>query len=235
MTTKLILLSLLFIAGLKTFAGNEATNATPVTTIAEDTADMMVLGRPTNSISCGIIFYSYKTLSSLTNKNKIILVQNNQMVSDADVVIVNNSTNTFRFWQFWPPTELACQIALTDEHGKAVPKTALGARYGRSPTASPDNQPTIHAGKLGLIGGFISPGYFSSWGGQEYNPIKNLPQCFKLEKPGNYKFTLINRIYVREHLGTNNNWQSYVLKPLTFPPVTVGVRVEKELNSTRQP
>ena len=180
---------------------------------AEEDAPNMILSAETNFLKSGVW---------INNSNHVLVVQNGQMVSQATLAMLNMSTNLSHFWWFWPSTELQYQIKLVDDDGHIVPKTSYGNKFGRPPKRNPDNVWVIDAQKYGLhIAGVLPKGdtlhEFSV-----YDPVQFLPKCFEMEKPGNYKLTLIHDIYVAERR-TNGVF----LKQITFSPVTVNVRVEK--------
>ena len=74
--------------------------------------------------------------------------------------------------------------------------------------------------KLGLQREGVLPKGEILCGGSKFDPVRDISKCFGLGKPGNYKFTLIHHIYVTEH-----HTNGYFLKPITFSPVTVNVKV----------
>lgn len=198
--------------------------------IANEDMPGMVLSAETNSLKSGVW---------MDDTNHILVVRNGEVIDKrATVAMLNTSTNKISFWYFWPSTELQFQIKLVDAKGNEVPKTSYGKRFGRPPKQNPDginiNPNNINPNwndprKFGLnsmsilpLGDYlVGPGSYLD-GPSDYNPVRSLPKCFAIEKPGNYKFTLIRRIYV-----TEQRTNGLFLKPITFSPVTVDVRVEK--------
>jgi hypothetical protein len=188
----------------------------------------MVLSAETNSLKSGVW---------INDTNHIIVIRNGEVTGEQSskptVAMLNTSTNKISFWYFWPSTDLQFQIKLVDDKGNEVPKTAFGKRFGRPPKQNPDGIRIIPYAKdprkFGLdnmsilpLGDYlVGPGSYLD-GPSDYNPVRSLPKCFEIEKPGNYKFTLIRRIYVDEQR-TNGLF----LKSITFSPVTVDVHVEK--------
>lgn len=153
--------------------------------------------------------------------------------SKPTVAMLNTSTNKISFWYFWPSTDLQFQIKLVDDNGNEVPKTAFGKRFGRPPNQNPDGIRIIPYAKdprrygldnmsiLPLGDYLVGPGSYLD-GPSDDNPVRSLPKCFEIKKPGNYKFTLTRHIYV-----TEQRTNGFFLKSITFLPVTVNVRVEK--------
>jgi hypothetical protein len=193
--------------------------------IANEDMVGMVLSAETNSLKSGIW---------INDTNHTIVVRNGEVTgersSQATVAMLNMSTNEVHFWYFWPSSYLEYQIRLVDDKGNEVPKTAYGKRFGRPPKQNPDgininpnnmnpywNDPR----KYGLFNWAIMPQGDILEGPSDFNPVSSLPKCFEIEKPGNYKFTLIRHIYV-----TEQRTNGLFLKPITFSPVTVDVRVE---------
>jgi hypothetical protein len=182
--------------------------------IANEDMVGMVLSAETNSLKSGVW---------MDDTNHILVVRNGEMVDQrATVVTLNMSTNKIWFWYFWPSTDLQFQIKLVDDKCNEVPKTAYGKRFGRPLKHNLDNTSVTDGRRSGLDNMSILPQGDFMEETMRYNPIRSLPQCFQIEKPGNYKFTLIRHIYVTEQ-STNG----FFLKPITFSPVTVDVRVEK--------
>jgi hypothetical protein len=191
--------------------------------IANEDMFGMVLSAETNSLKSGVW---------INDTNHIIVIRNGEVTgepsSQATVAMLNMSTNKISFWYFWPSTDLQFQIKLVDDKGNEVPKTAYGKRFGRSPKRNPDNASVTDGRRFGLnnmsifpLGDYlVGPGSYID-GPSDYNPVRSLPKCFEIEKPGNYKFTLIRHIYV-----TEQRTNGLFLKPITFSPVTVDVRVE---------
>jgi hypothetical protein len=88
---------------------------------------------------------------------------------------------------------------------------------------NPDNMPALNIQKkygLDIFG--VLPKGDTLHDFSDYDPVKFLPKCFEMEKPGNYKLTLIHHIYV-----TERRTNGVFLKPITFSPVTIDVRVEE--------
>jgi hypothetical protein len=179
--------------------------------IANEDMFGMVLSAETNSLKGGIW---------INDTNHTIVIRSGEVVGRAAVAMLNMSTNQIYFWEHWP-RDLDYQIKLLDNKGNEVPKTAYGQRFGRPPRRNPDNMPA-DTYKYGLHNWAVLPKGDILDESSDYNPVKSLPKCFEIEKPGNYKLTLIHRIYVTERR-TNDVF----LKPITFSPVTVDVRVEK--------
>ena len=183
--------------------------------VAKEDALSMVLSEETNSMKSGVW---------INNSNHVITVQNGRMVSEAHLAMLNTSTNKASFWMFWPSTDLGYAINLVDGDGNIVTKTSFGKRFGRTPSKSPDNLPASNMQNLGLQIGGISPKGEISCGGSQFDPVRDISKCFEMEKPGDYKLTLIHKIYV-----TESRTNGVFLKPVTFSPVTVDVRVEKDV------
>lgn len=198
------------LAALSCFAAD--TNIDYAAIAAEEDAPNMILSEETYSLRSGVW---------INNSNHVIVIQNGKTVSQASAAMLNMSTNGVTFWWFWPSTDLQYEIKMLDDQGRIVPKTSYGKRFGRTPSKNPDGKPALDTQRFGLhISGLLPKGDIFC-GGSNFDPVKDIPKCFKLGKPGNYKFTLIHRIYIVESR-TNGSF----LKRVTFSPVTVDVRVE---------
>ena len=174
----------------------------------------MVLSGETNSLKSGVW---------MDNASHVIVVRNGEVVGRAAPVMLNMSTNKIHFWYFWPSTDLNYQIKLIDDRGNEVSKTAYGERFGRPPKQNIDNLDVLGAHdprSYGLDNTAIMP-QGDILDEFDYNPVKSLPKCFEIEKAGNYKFTLIHKVYV-----TEQRTNGLFLKPITFSPVTVDVVVQ---------
>jgi hypothetical protein len=186
--------------------------------IADENMPGMVLSAETNFLKSGVW---------ISGTNPVLIIRNGEMVDQhATVVTLNTSTNKIYFWYFWPSTDLQFQIKLVDDKGNEVTKTAYGEVFGRPPKQNPDGIRIIPYAKdprrYGLNNMSILPQGDFLEETMRYNPIRSLPKCFEIENPGNYKLTLTRRIYVDEQ-----RTSGLFLKPITFSPVTVDVRVEK--------
>lgn len=183
---------------------------------AEEDAPAMVLSEETNGLKSGVW---------INNSNHLIVIQDGKMIGEASLALVNMSTNDVFFWFFWPSSESGYEIKLVDDRGHIVPKTAYGKRFGRPPSKNPDNLHVENPGmpqRLGLSPSGLSAKGEQFYGGPTFDPVRDIPKCFEIDKLGNYKFIIINHIYVAESR-TNGSF----LKRITFSPVTVNVRVEK--------
>lgn len=190
-------------------------NTTPAyaTTAGEEDAPNMVLSNETNSLRSGVW---------VNNSDHVIIVKGGNVIGEASLIIFNTSSNGIDFWEFLNLNS-AYQINLTDEKGNIVPKTSYGESFGHSPKKNPKGAWVIEAqSKYGLHAGKILPEDDFFVTGIGYDPIKGISKCFELKKPGNYKLTLIHKIFLGE-FRTNR----FVLKPVVFSPVTINVRVEK--------
>lgn len=185
--------------------------------IANENMPGMVLSEETNSLKSGVF---------INSTNHVLVIRNGEVVDErATIVTLNTSTNQIHFWYFWPSTDLQFQIKLVDDKGNEVPKTDYGKRFGSPPKQNPDGIRIIPYAKdprkYGLDNMSIPPQGDFLEETMRYNPIRSLPKCFEIKKPGNYKFGLTRQIYIAEQR-TNGLF----LKPITFSPVTVDVRVE---------
>lgn len=191
--------------------------------IANEDMFGMVLSAETNFLKSGVW---------INDANHILVVRNGEIVDRrATVAMLNTSTNKISFWLFWPSTDLQFQIKLVDDKGNEIPKTAYGKLFGRPPKQNPNginiNPNNINPywndpHKYGLNSMTILPQADFLDETMRYNPIRSLPKCFEIEKPGNYKFTLIRHVYITEQR-TNGQF----LRQITFSPVTVDLLVEK--------
>jgi hypothetical protein len=129
---------------------------------------------------------------------------------------------------------------MTDTNGIPVPKTTLGLAFWQPLALKPNtgwrrfminNHARIGLSPKGvkeipfldLIGSHLPltpENMAEAW---ELNPAR----YFLLEKPGLYKLTVTQRLYIAD---TNT-----YLKVITLPPVTVGVRVEENLQTNASP
>ena len=135
----------------------------------------------------------------------------------------NTSTNRVSYWTPWPKNvESQFEINMLNDQGKPVLKTSFGKVFGQSPPQIPTDTTEYKAKRRGLLWSYILPKGDALYSLATFDPKRDIPRCFELEKPGNYKFTLIHHIYVEE-IRTNGVF----LRPITFSPVTVDVRVEK--------
>lgn len=133
-----------------------------------------------------------------------------------ELVPTNSATSNKPIDVFLPKRGEQFTLTLTDTTGAAVPKTADGLTIGK-----PDS---LKAKTLYFLilqkGGY---GYFSSpmWPGIDDPHLERLDptKYFAIEKPGLYKLTMVQRLYV---VDTNA-----FLEAITLPPVTVNVQVEK--------
>ena len=209
--------TIFILAALSCFATNTNIDyaALPKATANEDMYGM-VLSNETNFLKSGVW---------INDTNHTIIVRNGEVADKrATVAMLNMSTNEIHFWYFWPSTDLQFDIKLVDDKGNEVQKTAYGQRFGHISMRDPDNLDVLGAHgprTYGLRNWAIMPQGELLEESFDYNPVRSLPRCFKTEKPGNFQFTLIRHIYMSE-LITNH----YVLKPVTFSPVVVNVRVE---------
>lgn len=188
--------------------------------IANEDMFGMVLSAETNSLKSGVW---------IDNTNHTIVIQNGEVVGRVAASMLNMSTNKINFWEHWP-RDLDYKIKLIDSKGNEVQKTAYGKKFGRPPKQNPDGininpnniNPYWHDPRTyGLRGWAVLPRGDILNESSDHNPVKSLPKCFEIRKPGNYKFTLIHHIYV-----TEQRTNGLFLKPITFSPVTVDVRVE---------
>jgi len=138
-------------------------------------------------------------------------------------------------WIDLPPAKERLQLSMTDSSGASVPKTpeglALGQPFSLKPKTGWMELPHEGSGRRGMMALMPVPG-FNSCGVDDW-PNATFPSKEELERgkeldpsryfiltnTGVYKLTVTLSIYVED---TNT-----CLKPITLPPVTVNVRVEK--------
>lgn len=200
-------------------------NNTPIPTPEEITKDDLpglVLSEETNSLKSG--FY-IGGATGLIFTNLFVLVRNGMIVNDTVcLVMLNMSTNKVRYWTPWPKNvESQFEMEMLDGQGKPIAKTSFGKKFGQFPPQIPIDTPDYKAQRRGLGGSFLPSKGDTLYSTVEFDPKKDIPRCFELKDPGNYKFILIHHIYV-----TGNHTNGVFLKPITFSPVTVDVRVEKD-------
>jgi hypothetical protein len=189
--------------------------------ITKDDLPALLLSEETNFLKSG--FY-IGGVPGLMFTNLFILIRNGGVVnSTVCLAMLNTSTNKVNYWTPWPKNvESQFEIELLDGQGKPVSKTLLGKKFGQSSPQIPKETPDYKAQRHGLSGEFLPPKGDTLYSMVEFDPKKDIPRCFEIKKPGNYKLILIHHIYVAERR-TNGVF----LKPITFSPVTVDVRVEK--------
>jgi|SRR5882724_4485574 len=147
---------------------------------------------------------------NVSNRTIVYSLKSQAMLHPAYRAIENISTN--EPWCFQPLPNERFAIELEDSNGNLVKKTKLGQLLGSPVSLRPDTLYT-HA--------------YSH--GNRYKNFDGLPKMvsmkefdiskiFVLERPGLYKLTMSQRLYV---VSTN-----FYLKTIYLPPATVAVRVE---------
>ena len=138
-------------------------------------------------------------------------------------------------WMDLPPAKERLQLSMTDSSGADVPKTpeglSLGQPFSLKPKAGWMELPREGSGRRGIMALMPGPGFIPCWVDdwpkstfptqEELERAKELDpsRYFIITNMGLYKLTATLSIYVED---TNT-----CLKPVTLPPVTVNVRVEK--------
>ncbi len=134
-----------------------------------------------------------------------------------------------------PPVNERFVLSLTDSDGEPVPKTPEGQALNRPPSLKPNTRwtdlpraGTTQPGTFGLFPKELFKMAFSDKIGAGVSiPNEEVKKMFELDptnyfllqKPGRYKLTVIQRLYLED---TNT-----YLKIISLPPVAVVVRVEK--------
>jgi hypothetical protein len=176
----------------------------------------------TNSLRLGIIC-----------PNRTIAIRlSGAVITDADFALLNESTNSITFF---PARELEqrFELSLVDRNGIAVPKTSKGKAMGK-PLDEPPNKPQAKApdrpqwdshewlGRDYRIRTHIPPRSEWSYSLRGFFDLgRSISKMFEIEKPGEYKLTMAERMYVVKQ------GDSKTLLPVTFPPITLNVKVEK--------
>jgi hypothetical protein len=178
------------------------------------------LSAETNSLRSGI-YIGNPPNTGITNFT--ILIRGGRILNEVSLAMLNTSTNEIFYYYFWyKKPETTFEINMTDDQGKLLPKTSFGERYCQPPPIIPENTLALEAKRYGLATGHIGIKGDALYSFADSDPLKYIPECFALRKPGNYKYTLVHHIYVAEARKNGS-----FLKPITFSPVTVDVRVEK--------
>jgi hypothetical protein len=188
--------------------------------IANDDIPDLLLSQETNSLRSG---FRIGGVPDMVFTNLYILIRNSSLVNEVSFAMLNTSTNEVNYWTPWPKNvESQFEIELLDSQRKPISKTIFGEKFGQLSPQVPKDTPVYKAQRFGLSRSFLPPKGDDIYGLTIFDPRKDIPRCFEIKKPGNYKLTLIHHIYVAD-VRTNGVF----LKPITFSPVTVDVRVEK--------
>jgi len=148
--------------------------------------------------------FSFRSGINVNNGLIIVSLKTKRVVNPAYRAIENFTTNLIT--AYLPEYNERFAVTLIDVNGVAVQKTKEGLSIGESPSLKPNTQQFQAKHNLPLWPKSIFM--------QELDPVK----YFVIEKPGLYKLTLTQRLYV---VKTNT-----FLETITLPPVTVDVRVE---------
>lgn len=201
----------------------------------------MIWGETTNFVTGDPFSSSGNTLKSLPTSLRVGLdVRDGAIILSGQPLRVSSPpeylyvfTRSIRVWAGVPPFNQAVILSMTDSNSVPVPKTAKGLALGQSPTLKPETM-WIHWGMnnrnpwLEVFNtapcSIMTFGRYTwhtnnernvRWLGRAIEPT----EYFSIKNPGLYKLIVTLRLYV---VDTNT-----YLKPITLPPVTVPVRVEK--------
>lgn len=145
---------------------------------------------------------------SLSNKIPYPALRGYELISSPIIVNSNSFVEAYL-----PRLGEEFVLTMTDTNGVTVPKTTEGKTIGKPDSLKPGTNFTEARRKH----------YFGSpmWPGLEGIPLQWLDPAkyFVLEKPGLYKMTFVQRLYIVD--------SNLCLKSISLPPVKVDVRVEK--------